>query len=227
MKSLRVSRSQIGFGPHPQTPRGPHGIPPPSPMGVGNWFWKTLGVGDFNSNPMGFWWGFSHIFVLFRPEIFHIFTRFSEKKPHFFLLENFIVHFANKFLEQPYSYFMNYAYSQQCGGRGWFSTKNVIGTSKIKQKWVFQQNILILYSIALISSLIQNLCPYYCLAGISQPCLWYSLNKWLFSQNFSEIMLFLKIRLYFSLINNNICKMYILRLYIKQYECYPGHHFTS
>ena len=161
---------------------------------------------------MGFWWGFWFIFVLFRQEIFRIFTSYSEKKPDFFLLENFIVHFAKKFFEQPYFYFMNYAYKQQCGRWDWLIfNKKCHKNLKNKTKMSFSAKCFDF--IALISSLIQNLCPYYCLAGISQPCLWYSLNKWLFSQNFSEIMLFLKIRLFFLLINNNICKMYILRLY--------------
>ena len=97
------------------TPRGPH---PHPPWGWGIDFEKPRGWGILTQTPWGFGGVFDVFLCFFRQEIFCIFTRFSEKKPNFFLLENFIVHFANKFLEQPYSYFMNYAYSQQCGGRG-------------------------------------------------------------------------------------------------------------
>ena len=37
----------LGFSPHPQTPRGPHGVPTPIPHGGGELILKNPGGGGF------------------------------------------------------------------------------------------------------------------------------------------------------------------------------------
>ena len=76
----------LGFGPHPT------GSPPSSPMAWG-WridFEKPQGWGILTQTPwplaMGFWWGFTYIFVLFRRQKIRIFAHFLKKLSQFVLL---------------------------------------------------------------------------------------------------------------------------------------------
>ena len=81
--SINYVGRRVGFGSYPHTPRGPMGSPSPSPMGVGNWLWKTPGVGDFNWNPMGFWWGFYMVFCSFQTEKLAFLIIFEKKLSYF------------------------------------------------------------------------------------------------------------------------------------------------
>ena len=67
----RSCESPLGFS-QLQTPRGPHGVPTPSPM--------------------GFWWDFTWFFVLFRLNKF-VFLLIFEKKLSYFLQTNPPFHF--------------------------------------------------------------------------------------------------------------------------------------
>ena len=116
--------------PYPMgAPRGPH---PHPPWGWGIDFEKPRGWGILTQTPRGFG-GVFDAFLCFSDRKISYFYLFLRKKPDFFQLENLIAHFAKKSFKQPPFPFINYPYSQQCGGgRGRFSTKNLIRTSKIK-----------------------------------------------------------------------------------------------
>ena len=142
----------IGFGPHPHPP-----------WGWGIDFEKPRGWGILTQTPWGFG-GVFDAFLCFSDRKNFLFLLVFEKKARFFfLLENLHVYFAKKSFKQPPFHFIKYPYSQQCCR---FSTKNP--QNKIKINFSAK----CFNFVALISSLIQKWCPYYCLADISQPFQW-------------------------------------------------------
>ena len=68
MSPRGIWQAAVVFEPHPMRRWSPHGVPIDGVHGVGNRFSKSLGVGEFKSNPMWFWWGFFDKFYQFLME---------------------------------------------------------------------------------------------------------------------------------------------------------------
>ena len=77
---LTIKGGGLGFGYHPHTPRGPHGVPTPIPHGGGELSLKNPGGGGFWLKPHGVLVGFFMHFYAFHAGNFFIFVGFCEKK---------------------------------------------------------------------------------------------------------------------------------------------------